>query len=457
MEEHLTGKVDNTPKNAIKNQISDMHCRIHELENFLSQKDREIENLRKNEATYHNIINNMEIGYAHYEIIVEDGIPSDFIFLEVNTTFEEIIGIKKEMIIRKRISKAFPGIENDLQDWIQIFGEVALNRRSTTLEQYSAALKKWFSICVFSPSKGQFVTLFWDITKQMEEKNVFEKQATIGKIRSQRLQNILNSTGIGIYSLDNNEKVTHVNPAAAKMLGYKIDEMIGRKIKSLFPQNKENLSHKAEKMLQRRDGTQFPIEYVSEAIRDDHNEIIGQVIAFLDISDRREASVSETRFNALLAASEARFKNLFAKMEKEIQKGENLAQMYLDIVGVTVIALDALGRITLINRKGCETLKYEEKELIGKNWFDTVIPKDMRSYEKELFESLMKGEIDETDTGENIVLTKTGEERVISWRNMTIEDKNKRIIGVLSSGLDITGLKRSEKELKQILASLYSI
>ncbi|UCG02981.1 MAG: PAS domain-containing protein [Candidatus Heimdallarchaeota archaeon] len=451
----MTNKTNNITQDKITDQISGLNNRIHELENLLSQKNKDIENLKKRELTYHDIIDNMEIGYAHYKIIIQDEKPSDFIFLEVNETFEKIMGINRDIIVGNRISEVFPGIENDLQDWIQIFGDVALNRRSTTLEQYSAALKKWFSICVFSPSKGQFVTLFCDITKQMEEKNVFEKQATIGKIRSRRLENILNYTGIGIYSLNNNEKVTHVNPAAAKMLGYKVDELMGRKIESLLLQG-EVSGHKVKKMFQRRDGTEFPVELVIEAIGDNQNEILGHVIAFLDISKTEDASVSETRFNALLAASEARFKNLFTKMEEEIQKGEKLAQMYLDIVGVTIIALDALGRVTLINRKGCDTIKYEEEEIIGKNWFDTVIPEDMRTYEKELFESLMGGEIDEIDIGENIILTKNGEERVISWRNMIIEDENEKIIGALSSGMDITGLKRSEKELKQILASFYS-
>jgi PAS domain S-box-containing protein len=256
--------------------------------------------------------------------------------------------------------------------------------------------------------------------------------------------------------LDTNGKFTHVNPAAVKMLGYKIDELLGRKDEIIIPQKKEVNINNTFMTLQRRDGTEFTVESVCEAIHNDHNEVIGQVVAFLDISSRREAAISETRFNALLAASEARFKNLFIKMEKEIQKGEKLAQMYLDIVAVIIIALDSLGRITLINRKGCETLKYVEEDLIGKNWFDTVIPEDMRSYEKELFESLMNGEIDEKDSGENIVITKNGEERTISWRNMILEDEENRIIGVLSSGMDITGLKRSEKELKQILASLYS-
>ncbi|MFX1516400.1 MAG: PAS domain-containing protein [Promethearchaeota archaeon] len=451
----MSDKTNGMPNDIMNDKISRLNHRIHVLEGGMSQRDKDIENLKKNDTTYREIIDNMEIGYAYYEIILDEGTPSDFILLDANKMFEEIIGIDKEIILGKRISEVFPGIEIDLQDWIQIFGDVALNKKSTKLEQYSAALKKWFTINVYSPSDRHFVTLFSDITKHVEEKTVFEKQATIGKIRSQRLETILNSAGIGIYSLDIQGKFTHINPTAAKMLGYKIDELMGRKEDIIIPQ-KEDQMNKTEDIFQRKDTTAFPVESVCEDIRNDQDKIIGRVVAFLDISERRESAISENRFNALLAASEARFKNLFTKMEKEIQKGEKLAQLYLDVVGVTVIALDTLGRVTLINKKGCETLGYEEAELIGKNWFDTVIPEDMRAYEKELFESLMNGEIDETDSGENLVITKKGEERVISWRNMVIEDEDK-IRGVLSSGMDITGLKRSEKELKQILASLYSM
>ena len=92
LEENLMNKADNIPQNKTTYQISKLNTRIHELESLLSQKDRDIENLKRSELTYHDIIDNMEIGYAHYNIIVEDGDPTDFIFLEVNETFEEILG-----------------------------------------------------------------------------------------------------------------------------------------------------------------------------------------------------------------------------------------------------------------------------------------------------------------------------------------------------------------------------
>ena len=279
------------------------------------------------------------------------------------------------------------------------------------------------------------------------------------------MEKIFNSTVDVNYSNDINGKVTHIYPAAAKMLGYEIDELLGKEINTLIQQKGNILTFKAtEEIFQRKDGTQFPVEYASTPIRDEDSEITGMVVAFLDITKRKkteaavedgesklesEFMITETQFNALLAASEARFKNLFGKMEKEIEKSQKIAQMYLDIVDVTVIACDTSGRVTLINKKGCEILAYEEEELIGMNWFDTVIPEEKRADEKETFEQLMNGEIEIVDSVENIIETKSGEERNFSWRNKIILDDNKRIIGILSSGMDITNLKRSREALQQ--------
>ena len=467
MEEHLTEKTIDTTEDETKDQTNASSNNIHEIESPLSKKEKNIENLKISETAYHDIIENMENGFAYHEIIVEDGTPCDFIFLDVNKAYEEIIGLNREMIVGKRITEALPGIAGELQEWIEIFGKVALDGQSTTLEQYSAALNKWFTVNVYSPSVGYFVTLFFDITTQIEEKKVFETEASMGKIQIQRLENILNSTGVGIYSMDINGKVTHIYPAAAKMLGYEIDELLGKEINTLIQQKGNILTFKAtEEIFQRKDGTQFPVEYASTPIRDEESEITGMVVAFLDITKHKkveavveegeskpesELMITETHFNALLAASEARFKNLFGKMEKEIEENQRIAQMYLDIVGVTVIACDNSGRVTLINRKGCEILGYEEEEIIGMNWFDTVTPEEKRADEKETFKQLMNGEIELVESYEKVIETKSGEERTLSWRNKIIFDENERIIGILSSGIDITNLKRSREALKQFL------
>ena len=53
------------------------------------------------------------------------------------------------------------------------------------------------------------------------------------------------------------------------------------------------------------------------------------------------------------------------------------------------MVIDANQRISLINKKGCEILGYEEKEIIGKNWFDTFIPEGIREELKANFRKLI--------------------------------------------------------------------
>ena len=62
-------------------------------------------------------------------------------------------------------------------------------------------------------------------------------------------------------------------------------------------------------------------------------------------------------------------------------------------------------KVRLINKRGCEILKYDEKEIIGKNWFNTFIPEREREQVKGVFDRLMPGEIELVESFENVVLT----------------------------------------------------
>jgi len=138
-----------------------------------------------------------------------------------------------------------------------------------------------------------------------------------------------------------------------------------------------------------------------------------------------------------------------AAAEKELRKERDRAQRYLDVAGVMLVVLDSEGRVILINRKGCRTLGYEEKEILGKNWLDNFIPRKLRGEVELAFERLKKGEAGGDGYFENPVLTKSGEERTILWQNRALKDEKGAFIGVLGSGEDITERKRAEKALKE--------
>ncbi|OGP49498.1 MAG: hypothetical protein A2Y79_09340 [Deltaproteobacteria bacterium RBG_13_43_22] len=135
--------------------------------------------------------------------------------------------------------------------------------------------------------------------------------------------------------------------------------------------------------------------------------------------------------------------------EDELQKEKERTIKYLEIAGVTIVALDQNGLVTLINRKGCEILGYGRDEIIGKKWFEIFIPKDFRAEAKRIFFQTLAGEIKPVEYFESPVITKEGKTRLFSWHNNFIIDESGKIIGTLSSGEDITERKRTEEALRE--------
>lgn len=139
--------------------------------------------------------------------------------------------------------------------------------------------------------------------------DVTERKRTQEKLRAaeEQMRLILESAGEGIYGLDLEGSATFVNPAAAVMLGYDAEELIGESMHELihysypdgtgYPREscpmyaafKDGKVHVVtDEVLWRKDGSSFPVEYTSTPVRKD-DEIIGAVVVFKDITERKRA------------------------------------------------------------------------------------------------------------------------------------------------------------------------
>lgn len=120
-----------------------------------------------------------------------------------------------------------------------------------------------------------------------------------------RLESILDAAGEGIFGLDEEGRITFVNPAATKLFGYNEEELIGRKSHDVFHGNRQDgapypwsdcpncrtmqdgQTRSGEEIYHRKDGSSFPVEYnctpISEAGR-----IAGVVVTFRDMTDRKK-------------------------------------------------------------------------------------------------------------------------------------------------------------------------
>ena len=116
-------------------------------------------------------------GFSYHKIVVDKaGKPVDYVFLEVNSAFEKMTGLKREKIIGKKVTEVLPGIEKDPADWIGVYGRVALTGEPVQFENYAEPLGKWYKVVAYCPDKGHFVSLFEDITERKKAESALARK-----------------------------------------------------------------------------------------------------------------------------------------------------------------------------------------------------------------------------------------------------------------------------------------
>ncbi len=184
---------------------------------------------------------------------------------------------------------------------------------------------------------------------------------------------ILASADEGICGLDTTGLTTFVNPAAARMLGWKSEELIGRALHErihhsypdgtpipessceLYAAVRDGRVHQsgADEVFWRRDGTRFPVEYRGSPVWEG-GRIIGAVITFRDITERVRALEHERQF---LREQVAR---------AEAQEAERRVRRILESITECFATLDRAWRFTYVNHRAETMLQGSREELLGR-------------------------------------------------------------------------------------------
>ncbi|MBM4137598.1 MAG: PAS domain S-box protein, partial [Nitrospira sp.] len=297
---------------------------------------------------------------------------------------------------------------------------------------------------IVSPSwikdkEGNIVSFFATVKDITERRRVEKEMAKL----SRQYELILNSAGEGIFGVDLHGNHTFVNPAAAKMLGYKIKELIGKQSHAIWHHTRADGSpyleeecpiyaafkngkvHRVrDEVFWRKDGTSFLAAYTSTPIKE-KGKLIGAVVAFRDITKQKQAEDA-------LKEREERYRLLFNNVS--------------DAVFVHEVAPDASDpsrfRFIEVNDNACQYLGYSREEFLQMSVL----------------------QIDAPETLENIpnILKKLFTEKRATWEGIHVSKDRRRIpveisiqlfelYGkpmVLSSVRDITERKRIEEQLR---------
>lgn len=141
--------------------------------------------------------------------------------------------------------------------------------------------------------------------------------------------------------------------------------------------------------------------------------------------------------------------------EEKLQKEKDFSENLINTANVMIIGLDMEGKVLIFNKEAEKITGYAAAEVMGQPFFEMIVPSVKFSDVWESFEKFRDTKDIKTND-ENPVVTKSGEERFISWRNMPLRDDDK-VIGSISFGIDITEKRIAEQKFKEQYVELEKI
>ena len=283
---------------------------------------------------------------------------------------------------------------------------------------------------------GSAVGVVWQRRDRSHYRALYEAEMRYGTT--------LQSIGDGVIATDELGRVVLLNAVAESLTGWTAEDARGRPLTEVFVIVNETSRQAVENPVSRvlsegvivglanhtlliaRDGREIPIADSGAPIADPDGNLTGVVLVFRDQTEEREA-------------------------QRYLEREQARAQRYLDTAGVIMIALSPSGEITMVNRKGCEVLGYQEDELIGKNWYDLCLPQEEADRVRGDLTHLVDGALSPGAAMENHILTHQGDRRLIAWRNVVVRDEAGTVTGILSSGEDVTDRRAAEAERQALL------
>ena len=255
-----------------------------------------------------------------------------------------------------------------------------------------------------------------------------------------RFRVTLASIGDALICTDHEGRVTFMNAVAEHLTGWRQRDTAGTPLTQSFRIVNEHSRQVVESPVARvlregtvvglgndtilisKDGTERPIDDSAAPIRNTAGDVIGVVLVFRDVSERRVRELTMQRLASIVDNSR-------------------------DAIYSTTVASDPSQAIIKTWNRAAELLYgYSAAEIVGKP-LSLLIPPERVAEEIEVLSRLQKG--DNVELYESRRLTRDGRQIEVSVSGSPLKDAKGRIVGVSKIARDITARKRAEAALRE--------
>lgn len=269
--------------------------------------------LIESENRYRSLFSEMTEGFALHEIVYDSNQePIDYRILNVNPSFEKLIGIEAENAVGLLSTKLY-GVEE--APYLDIYSRIAKTGEYQSFQIYFSPLDRYFQISAFSPKSGFFATIFTDITEQNLSRMALEES-------ERRFRDMMEHVNMVSIMLDTKGGITFANDYLLKLTGWCEDEVIGQNWFDLFIPDKEVIwpvffkgideeivpVHHENDILT-KSGERRLIRWSNTILKNSKGKVEGLAAIGVDITDARNAEKA-------LQESEASLRELNATKDK---------------------------------------------------------------------------------------------------------------------------------------------
>ncbi|MDO9325204.1 MAG: PAS domain S-box protein, partial [Methanoregula sp.] len=247
-------------------------------------------------------------------------------------------------------------------------------------------------------------------------------------------RSLIETTGTGYVILDRDGRVITANPEYLRLTGRSaLAEILGKLVTDwTAPYDLKRNAQEVEQCFltgrvrnleidfQKPDGTIQPVEVNASIIESGSGEII--LTLCRDISERRQA-------------------------ERALKTEQDFTRLLLETSPAFVVAIGSDGRTISMNRALIDALEYTKEEIRGADYLTTFVPEEDRPMLATVFrEIVFDGKV---TVNENRIISKSGKVFLVEWHGRTVKHEDQKPDFFVGVGIDITGRKKTEEELRE--------
>jgi len=282
-----------------------------------------------------------------------------------------------------------------------------------------------------------------------------ESSSQLLEQREQNLAITLNSIGDAVITTDVEGRVNRMNPIAEQLTGWLLTEAKGLSLKTIFPiidaSTRESIANPVDNVIATgetvylsnhttliaKDGTEYQIADSAAPIRDAHNNILGMVLVFNDVTEKYH-------------------------IREELNRSLQRLSLHWQDTPLGMIEWNTDFEVLDLNPAAEQMFGYSKAEVQGQHITQNILPESARVAVDKVWAALLSNTGGRRSLNEN--LTKDGRTLLCEWYNTPLIDDEGEVIGVSSLIMDITEQERlknqeqkNKDQLQEVLNSMFTM